>query len=519
MGKKSLILYPILFAAFPVLNLFAVNKDELSLGDESFLITLAAVLAITVVLWILLSWILRSRGKAAIIVSLFVVLFFSYGHVHSFIDEFIDFEVFGIEIGPDKFLLSIWGLALLGGFLLVLRGRRDWKALNGFLNVIGAFLIIASLVDIIPYEIQEAGIVTPAESSVSESTTEPNAIKASELPDIYYLIFDRYANETTLKEYLNFDNSEFISFLKEKGFYVASKSLANYARTHLSLPSSLNMEHMTTLTASFDKEWSTKKPLNTLMEDTQVMQFLKKKGYKYIHFGGEYAPIFKNRFADLNIIYSADAGGGFKTILLKTTPYYPIVRKFTKSDPPREKKRKIILYKFERLSEMPEIEGPTFVFAHFVLPHPPCVFDQDGKPVNRSEDTELNSTKNYLNQLVFTNKKIKETVTQILAKSEKTPIIVIQSDEGPPFGAVKYGGAFGPNAYRKAHFPILNAYLLPGVKNSGLYQSITPVNSFRLIFNNYFGTNYKLLPDESYTTPGDDRPYMYTNVTEEVRLD
>jgi hypothetical protein len=45
---------------------------------------------------------------------------------------------------------------------------------------------------------------------------------------------------------------------------------------------------------------------------------------------------------------------------------------------------------------------------------------------------------------------------------------------------------------------ILNAYYLPDGGNNTLYSSITPVNSFRLIFDQYFGTKYGLLDDVSW---------------------
>jgi hypothetical protein len=43
----------------------------------------------------------------------------------------------------------------------------------------------------------------------------------------------------------------------------------------------------------------------------------------------------------------------------------------------------------------------------------------------------------------------------------------------------------------------LNAYYLPGYKNK-LYPSISPVNTFRLIFDSYFGGKYDMLPDVAY---------------------
>jgi hypothetical protein len=45
---------------------------------------------------------------------------------------------------------------------------------------------------------------------------------------------------------------------------------------------------------------------------------------------------------------------------------------------------------------------------------------------------------------------------------------------------------------------ILNAYFLPGDGERQLYSAITPVNSFRVIFNRYFGGQFDLLKDSSY---------------------
>jgi hypothetical protein len=45
---------------------------------------------------------------------------------------------------------------------------------------------------------------------------------------------------------------------------------------------------------------------------------------------------------------------------------------------------------------------------------------------------------------------------------------------------------------------ILNAYLVPKSVEQALYNSITPVNSFRLLLNKYYGIALPLLQDEHY---------------------
>jgi len=95
-------------------------------------------------------------------------------------------------------------------------------------------------------------------------------------------------------------------------------------------------------------------------------------------------------------------------------------------------------------------------------------------------------------------------VENIIHNSSTPPIIIIQSDHG------------AANASPPERMEILNAYYLPGGGNELLYQNISPVNTFRIIFNHYFGGDFDLLEDTSYhseygeviefITPHDDRP-------------
>ncbi len=62
---------------------------------------------------------------------------------------------------------------------------------------------------------------------------------------------------------------------------------------------------------------------------------------------------------------------------------------------------------------------------------------------------------------------------------------------------------------------ILNAYFLPGEGAVELYKEITPVNTFRLILNRYFGTDLKLLEDRSYFSTCE-HPYRFLDVTDEL---
>ena len=59
---------------------------------------------------------------------------------------------------------------------------------------------------------------------------------------------------------------------------------------------------------------------------------------------------------------------------------------------------------------------------------------------------------------------------------------------------------------------IFSAYYLPGTEKNLSNNVITPVNTFRIIFNSYFNTDYELLENKMYLIDDDDPDY-FTDVT------
>ena len=186
------------------------------------------------------------------------------------------------------------------------------------------------------------------------------------------------------------------------------------------------------------------------------------------------------------------------------------------------------------MSKIPFIKGHKFVFAHILLPHPPFVFDRHGNftdddfipptQVADLENKEKELHRKYIEQLMFTNSKVSELVKRLLSRSAVPPIIIIQSDEGPwPVRYYLYKDHFNwktqaTNEELKAKTGILNAYYFPGINyKSILYPSITPVNTFRVIFNAYFEQNFELLPDETYAHEDLNHPYKLFSVTRRVK--
>jgi hypothetical protein len=288
------------------------------------------------------------------------------------------------------------------------------------------------------------------------------------------------------------------------------------------------MTHLAYLTEELGKNNSDLNPLFEMMQDFKVWRLLKQRGYRFIYFGNWWDHTQTNPHADLNITYRFDKLNlsEFSTKFLTSTVLYPLAKNLFFDSPSENPlninyvQAKTTLYTFEKLAEIPELSGPKFVFVHLLVPHLPYVFGRNGEVF--LEPRDLYTPKDYINQIIFVNKKIEEILETILAQSNPLPIIILQSDEGP------FSGIYGnqgeeidwtklPDSDLRLHLGILNAYYLPdreAVKH--LYPSITPINSFRVVFNFLLGTDYDLLEDTVYITPDTKHPYQFIDVTSRV---
>lgn len=545
--KKAAPLHPILFVLYPVLFFYAYNREELLpqiMLKPALLILLPALL-----LWLWFLFIFRSLKKSAIFISVFTFLFFSYGHLFSLIDGlYISF--FGwFVLGPNKLLFGLFLCGLFFLFTFLLRAKKSLDNLNGLVGAIAIFLVLSNLVPSVIYELKEKRFFAKKNLAFGEEKLEVGrGIDPKDYPDIYYIILDRYASEQTLKDYLDFDNSDFLNFLKGKGFYVASESHANYCKTFESLASALNLRHLTYLSKVLGEDYTDRAMIQEMLQEHDVARFLKALGYNYVHFGDEWGPSRTNRYADFDINYlvkdpekSVSILGGaleldeFAEELFAVSMATPIENLFSpKQAAPtvesslEEKRRIAIEKKFEKIANLTEVRSPKFVFAHILMPHPPYMFRKDCAPLPPAESAQFTEEENYLNQLTCANSKTKLLVEKLLSNSLKPPVIILQSDEGP-FVPEKYFRIFTVGGMKKKHFQydlnkdslkihmsILNAYFLPGVEANVLYPSITPVNTFRVVFNLYFGQNLKLLKDKSYVFLDELYPYRFVDVTKKL---
>jgi hypothetical protein len=502
-------IHPLFFAAYPVLFLYAQNlREGLTFGDAVW--PLVVCLVASLALLAVAAAAFRDLHKGALISSVLLLLFFSYGHV-------LDYAAGRTIFSDWNFVLWLWGAIALVAIVLIARTNRDLERLSGSLNILAVALVVLNVIPIVTYR----PTVSPSEAAAPLDIPGVDEVDENSKRDIYYFIFDRYPGPKTFKNLYHHDNSDFFGFLEDQGFYVADDTLANELKTQHSLASSLNMRYINFLHEEAEGEDDDQTPVQDLLKNPRLPLFLKSLGYRYFHVGSWFPPTIEDPAADKNLRFST--WSQFSSRLLEMTAWRGIRREFGLRDPFDffYIQRNHGLYQFDKLAELRDEPGPKFVFAHVLLPHPPYVFTREGE-FNGSEPVDANRPRMF-EQLDYTNGRIKELVAHLLEGPEETdPIIVLQSDEGPHPPRYQADEDFfdwtaATEEELGEKLRILNAYYLPGVEKDRLYPSISPVNSFRLIFDLYFGADMPLLKDRSFVFHDWHHLYDFTDVTERLR--
>ncbi|MGH3118416.1 MAG: hypothetical protein ACRDQ2_15145 [Gaiellales bacterium] len=508
--KRHVPLHPLLFAVYPVVFVYAQNVDgEVSPRDLIMPLLVAVTGTALVAGTFLLAF--RDLHRAGFATSLVVILFFSFGHVKDAVNPL---DIVFVELP----LLIAWGLLLVGGILMLVEPRKGIPKATGVLNVVAAVLCAINVLPIVRFELGSTqGGLRVATASILR--TEASAADR----DIYYLIFDRYASDRTLRGLYGFDNAPFYRWLENTGFYVAYESLANYPKTTHSLASSLNMTYLDDLAAEVGRDSGDWDPLYDANAESRVAMSLKQIGYRYYHIGSWWPPTAVSPIADENIVF--DSPVEFSDVLLDTTILPTLAQRLglseRVSDELHEYRR--VRFQFNALTRISKDPAPTFTFAHFTLPHPPYVFDADGTFLPPEEAAKRTWEEAYLAQLMFTNRSIQDVAQDLLSgPTAEDPIIVLQSDEGPhPIRLELDEDAFlwteATDEELGEELRILNAYYLPGLDDQGLYPTISPVNSFRLILSECLGAELPLLPDKTFVFESKTHPYRFTDVTSRLQ--
>jgi hypothetical protein len=521
-GPATWPLHPFLFAAASVVALHASNLRETSF--DAVMPVLGATVGAAVVLFLSVGALLRDFGpRVAVFTSVVLVAALYHEALFGRLNWVLDGAL------PAGAALPLTLLVAGAMAVATLSARFDLTLANALLNGIAIVVFATPAWTAASYALETRSLrqPPPAEATSAAYPAEPvggaiAAPSAESTPDIYYFIFDRYASEQTLARVYGFDNRPFAEFLRASGFYVALESHANYPKTAQSLASTFHMDYLDFLVdqpLAKRNEWH---PIYDMLEHHRVGSILKSRGYRLVQIGSWWAPTQSSAATDESRSFGLSEFAWLylqRTILPKVLeaalPVTGIARMMAWDN---GQCRRVPL-QFEAVKTVAGRPEPTFTFVHVLLPHDPYVFDADGNCLSAAEVQSRGEERGYLGQLQYTNALIRDVVGSLLAQPDR-PIIILQADEGPYPEAYRIGNRSWTIATPEelaTKSGILNAYYFPDGDYSALYQDITPVNTFRLVFDKYFGTGFGPLPDRIFAFPDYSSIYDFFDVTGDIR--
>jgi hypothetical protein len=488
-------LLPIFFILHNYKQYYGLVSEDVAI--KVFLKILIVIIAFSLLLKIIIKNSNRSLQLATLLS--FIILFYGV------IKDFFEFTLHTPFIARYSILFPL----LLVVIIILIRKiikKKNFRKTNLFQNLL---LLIFIFID-------GVGIIANHSSLIHQNLLTKNSylkIDSLQRPpvrlNIYYVVLDCYPGTLFLKNYMQYDNSSFDESLKDKGFYVLKDSKSNYNRTAFSISSTLNFDYLKKI-----KNFSTVSPRDyeqTILttKESIVPKIFRQYGYSFYNLSifdiGDHPSIFKENFLTMpeeNILL-------YNTLIERTkndliwnllTGKYAVafVQKIFKKRQYKLIKQQKAKKDFnssiiDSLMKIPlqKNRSPKFVYAHLYLPHPPFFYDKNGK-MNNLDSVLLRKSQRdkslFLSYLEYTNKIILKVTERIIQTEKDNALIILQGDHG--FTDFE-GGPTDPALFFKNY----SAFYFPDKNYSVLYDTMSNINTFPVIFNKYFETKIPLQKD------------------------
>jgi hypothetical protein len=484
---------PIHFAVLPllfILNNYIRLAGILELSDFiwPFFKTLTILLALTAFFYFLL----KSFTRALILSSISGIIFFFFGNIKDTLYE-IPFVSF---ISSYKFLLP---LVLLFSVFVYLRIKKT-KSVSDYHLFLNLLLLSYLVIEIFNWNHLKK--INSLEDGGSHIHLKQAATGFR--PNIYYIVMDGYPSSSILRERLAIRENFLDSHLRNKGFFVLENARSNYNYTTFSIHSMFYMHYIDWL-----KNISKPEPVHfsrsaVQIAKTPLINWLKQNGYNLFNLSifdlpGTQSETPRKFFFVISpdVIFQHTIWNRIKWQLIPVLfpSFTKTLLETLKTNPKRsirearEHNHKIS----DSLAILPSIqtEIPKFVYAHFTMPHSPYLYDSSGKQYPDSLiyiNDPVQRKRIYAGFIAYTNNQIL-SISENILKKDKNALIIFQSDHGVRESFITPLMEDGCKNYSAFYFPDKDYKLL--------YDSMSNVNTFRIILNKYFNQQLPLLKDSS----------------------
>src|SRR5579871_5107157 len=494
MKKPSVILALILLPAFFLLHNYNELFKFISVKDVLFYAFLIYTLLAVAFIFLVRLKISAAKASLILFVITFFILFFTPVH------DAYRVITFNSVLSHYWVLLPLLCLALL---LLARKIIRTDNIPSKIFTLITFVTVGLFLTEVVTSFLKESQYKTTKnliypQKPLFDEYKSPHVADSSK-PDIYFFVFDEYTNNSALKKIWGFDNSKITDWLTTNGFHIPPNTHTNYSFTVFSISSTFNMDYIDKKVGSDGTVTTSIMKANQSLSDNETMAILRKENYA-IHF---IAP-FKNTIQENGLGHFFDylvdgqiprqtlpgSIGATITSDLRSNKLY-----YTKDslDYVEEVQQKVAaihstIEQIKKTTDSNANRKPNFVYGHVLVPHVPHIFDSTRGFLTYAQSSKLSLFETYTSQVRYANKIIEELVSYIKANNKRNTIIIIEGD---------HGYRRFPDSLSMYALPNFSAIYFPDQDYTRLYDSLSPVNTFRIIFDQYFHQSFPLLKDSS----------------------
>ncbi len=542
--------FPLLLAIFPVVFLYAHNQQHFLIGVV--LLPIAASLLVALLCIAVFYGLFRNLRKAALMTGVCYGLLILYNPLFEWW-EAVRIETAFLVIGPLKIIAVLAIFVIVGSFVVLLRTKLPLTNPTIVMNVVSLTMLLPPVIDMVQYNWADSQGADPSIKGVAERLPIGRAGPPSAtLPSIYHIVLDGYGRDDIYAEYFDFDNAGLRQFFADKGFLLSLTSRSNYTQTALSFASMLNGDYLQELLGDLDSRAGKddRAAVFSLIRDNAVFATLAKAGYRIQSYDSGY---FGTDFSGTSVKTLSPNHAGllgfgfldeFQSEFLNLTPLPRILTlvvghdRFSNFAIRRER----IEFAFDNMGKpwtLGEGAGrnfsPTYNLVHILGPHGPHLDRADGKSFNPTEAKATGDScaiigeggvtpgvyiERHVNYVQYLNQRLMQAIERILQIHEQRVIILVTSDHGP--GSSCEADNLLKPAYLRERTANLLALYLPDREKGAAFLSQTPVNLYRLLFNQYLGADLPLLPNKVFFSSSE-RPFALVDViamtTQECRSD
>ncbi len=481
--------YVFLIPVFFVLHGYNENFGLIGFGDV--LLLLITYLAGAAIVYFF-GWIIyRNHLKTALFSGTLLFFYFFFGAIDDFFKEHLPL------LSRYQYILPIF-FAALCGFSIYL--EKTGHKLNKTTLLINCLLIIYLLVDIGAFLWKS---LHPNEDKLSiygiEKKYAYTPCRECNDPDIYFLLFDEFSSTENLKQNFHYDNSELDSFLLKRGFSIQTRSNSNYNFTFFSIASILNLNYINGIKNAHRITSQDYTRCTDLIRNNEVIRFLSSRKYDIVNYSmfdlagsptllkSGFFPTKTRLITDQTLFNRIMRDLGWNLYMGRFEIHW-LTRNNLYENLNNNNKILDLLNKETRHKS----NSPRFVYAHFLMPHPPFYYDRNGQLRDKKildEEIPQEQIKSYVGYIPYTTGKLKAMVDTIQKNSNNKAVIILMGDHG-----YRFNSSTLPISH---NFKNLNAVYFPDKTDSLLTDSVSGVNQFREIFNIMFKQNMPLLEDST----------------------